>query len=348
MNVHNSAVERLCRRNVPLAKFSTYGIGGNANYLAMPETSEELAELLQDCKRRGMPWFIFGMGSNILFPDEPGRDTVFITLKHMAEIKAAEDRWYVSAGTPMSLLSLLGLVGGTDMLDFTFLLPGCLGAGIYMNAKYNAQQICDIVDVVYYIDTEDPSLQVRSISAEDCRFAYKQSIFQQHPWIVLGADLKLRVSSEEQVRTAAVLLAEWKARGSHPSSLSSFFSFFLGEIHSLAGRGIQTPQTMLDIIRYRTGKKHFDYPSCGSVFKNNYDYGVATGFLVDKLNLKGTEHGGAIISPHHGNMILNYNQATAADVIYLINLITEAVHKEFGFIPEPEIVLVEEKDKNSL
>lgn len=340
MTLHISAVERLCKRDVPLANFSTYGIGGSANYLAMPETTEDLTALLQDCKRRGMPWFIFGMGSNILFPDEPGRDTVFITLKYLAEIKVSEDRWYVSSGTPMSLLSLLGLLGGTDMLDFTFLLPGCLGAGIYMNAKYNAKQICDIVDVVYYIDTEDPALQVRSIRAEDCLFAYKQSIFQHHPWIILGADLNLPVNSEEQVMSAAELLSEWKARGSHPSSLPSFFSFFLGEVHALAGNGIQTPQFMLDIIRYRTGKRHFDYPSCGSVFKNNYDYGVATGLLVDKLNLKGTEYGGAIISPHHGNMILNYNHAKASDIIYLINLITEAVHKEFGFVPEPEIVLV--------
>ena len=69
------------------------------------------------------------------------------------------------------------------------------------------------------------------------------------------------------------LLTEWKTRGSHPSSLPSFFSFFLGEVHALAGRGIETPQSMLDIIKYRTSKRHFDYPSCGSVFKNNYDYG---------------------------------------------------------------------------
>lgn len=340
MTLHISALDRLCKRHVPLSAFSTYGIGGEANYLAMPESSEELAELLQECKRRGMPWYIFGMGSNILFPDEPNPEMVFISLKRLVALKVENGKWHVASGTPMSVLSLMGLLGGSDRLDFTFLLPGCVGAGIYMNAKYNASQICDILEKVYYIDTTDPSLSVRSILASECGFAYKQSIFQHHPWIIVGADLNIPVSSEEQIRSTAVLLKDWKARGSHPSSLPNFFSFFLGEVHALAGRGIQTPVSMLDIIKYRTSKRHFDYPSCGSVFKNNYDYGVATGSLVDQLNLKGTEYGGAIISPHHGNMILNRNHAKAKDILYLMNLITESIHERFGFVPEPEIVLV--------
>lgn len=340
MTLHTSAIDRLCKRNVELSAFSTYGIGGSANYLAMPETAADLADLLQDCNKRGLPWYIFGMGSNILFPDEPKRDLVFISLKNLVELRVSGGKWYVSSGTPMSLLSLMGLVGGTDLLDFTFLLPGCLGAGIYMNAKYNARQICDILDTVYYIDTMDPGLKVQSITAGDCLFAYKQSIFQQHPWIIVGADLNIPVSSEEQIHSTSALLAEWKSRGSHPSSLPFFFSFFLGEVHALAGRGIETPQSMLDIIKYRTSKRHFDYPSCGSVFKNNYDYGVAVGSLVDQLNMKGTEYGGAIISPHHGNMILNQKHAKATDILYLMNLISESINNHFGFVPEPEIVLV--------
>ena len=81
MTLHTSAIDRLCKRNVELSAFSTYGIGGSANYLAMPETANDLADLLQDCRKRGMPWYIFGMGSNILFPDEPKHDLVFISLK---------------------------------------------------------------------------------------------------------------------------------------------------------------------------------------------------------------------------------------------------------------------------
>lgn len=340
MSLHTSAVDRLCLRNIPLSSFSTYNIGGSANYVAQPETADDLAALYQDCKKKGLPWYTFGMGSNILFPDQPDPEMVFVSLKKFTELKAQGDQWFVSAGTPMSLLSLMGLSGGTDLLDFTFLLPGCLGAGIYMNAKYNHRQICDIIDTVYYIDLSSQAMSVQSIASAECDFAYKQSIFQHHPWIIVGADLNVPVHSEEQIKYVSSLVSSWKERGNHPSSLPHFFSFFLGEAHALAGKGIPTPQSMLDVIKYRTGKRHFDYPSCGSVFKNNYDYGVATGSLVDQLNLKGTEHGGAIISPHHGNMILNQNQAKASDIVYLMEVITEAIHQKFGFVPEPEIVLV--------
>ncbi|MFC7679412.1 UDP-N-acetylmuramate dehydrogenase [Paenibacillus sp. GCM10028914] len=340
MSLHTSAVERLCLRDIPLSSYSTYGIGGAANYVALPETIDDLTALYQDCKQKGLPWYTFGMGSNILFPDQPSKDMVFISLKRFTELKVDRGKWFVSAGTPMSMLSLMGLSGGTDLLDFTFLLPGCLGAGIYMNAKYNQGQICDIIDTVYYIDLSSPSLSVQSIHSSACDFAYKQSIFQHHPWIIVGADLSVPVQSEEQIQYMSSLVPVWKDRGNHPSSLPHFFSFFLGEVHALAGNGFATPQSMLDVIKYRTGKRHFDYPSCGSVFKNNYDYGVATGSLVEQLNLKGLEHGGAIISPHHGNMILNQNQAKASDILYLMDVITEAIERKFGFVPEPEIVLV--------
>ncbi|WP_054956005.1 UDP-N-acetylmuramate dehydrogenase [Paenibacillus dakarensis] len=340
MSLHTSAIERLCLRDIPLSSYSTYGIGGAASYTALPETVEDLTAIYQDCLAKGLSWYTFGMGSNILFPDQPDPDTVFISLKKLTQLNADQGKWFVSSGTPMSMLSLLGLSGGIDDHDFTFLLPGCLGAGIYMNAKYNHRQICDIIDTVYYIDTASSSLSVQSIPAAECEFAYKKSIFQKHPWMVVGADLNIPVHSEEQIRYINSLIPEWKARGSHPSSLPHFFSFFLGEVHALAGKGFPTPEAMLDIIKYRTSKKHFDYPSCGSVFKNNYDFGVPIGSLVDQLNLKGTEHGGAIISPHHGNMILNQNHATAADIRYLMDVIMEAIDRKFGFVPEPEIVIV--------
>ena len=67
MTLHTSAIDRLCKRNVELSAFSTYGIGGSANYLAMPETANDLADLLRDCRKRGMPWYIFGMGSIFCF-----------------------------------------------------------------------------------------------------------------------------------------------------------------------------------------------------------------------------------------------------------------------------------------
>ena len=66
-----------------------------------------------------MPWYIFGMGSNILF--RMNRNMTWCLYRSKpGGARVSGDKWYVSSGAPMSLLSLMGLMGGTDLLDFTF------------------------------------------------------------------------------------------------------------------------------------------------------------------------------------------------------------------------------------
>ncbi|WP_263880107.1 UDP-N-acetylmuramate dehydrogenase [Paenibacillus sp. PSB04] len=331
--------ENLCLRNEPLANHSSYQIGGEANFFAMPETAEELITLLQGCRTHGLDYFFCGMGSNLLFPDNPRKDTLYISLKRLVYWDITPDKWFISSGTPMSMLSIAGLMYNIPGYEFTYLLPGGLGAGIYMNAKYNHRQISDIIKTVYYVDLEDPSLSVQSIDVSQCKYGYKQSIFQMNPWLILGADM-LAVPEQLDPQQANRLLSRWKDKEGM-SSLSSFYSYMAEEAKALQSRGIHLPAPMTQIEEYRNGKRHFEYPSCGSVFKNNYDYGVPVGALVDRLELKGKAYGGAMISPFHGNMIINTDHATAEDIKYLMNVIMEGVDKAFGFVPEPEVVVVE-------
>ncbi|MFU1794957.1 UDP-N-acetylmuramate dehydrogenase [Paenibacillus azoreducens] len=330
--------EDLCMRNESLADHSSYQIGGKANFFAMPETVEELLTLLQGCRTHGLDYFICGMGSNLLFPDNPREDTLYISLKKFVYWDISPSKWFISSGTPMSMLAITGLMFGISGYEFTYLLPGGLGAGIYMNAKYNQHQISDIIKTVYYVDLSDPSLALQSLDVSQCKYGYKQSIFQMNPWLVLGADM-LAVPDEEQIAPGNELLARWKAKKGM-SGLASFYTYMDGEATQLMKQGLAIPQEMTDIAAYRNGKCHFTYPSCGSVFKNNYDYGVPVGALVDRLNMKGLEYGGAMISPHHGNMIINHNHATAEDIKYLMNKIIDGINTAFGFEPEPEVVIV--------
>ncbi|WP_435925763.1 hypothetical protein [Paenibacillus sp. DYY-L-2] len=62
--------------------------------------------------------------------------------------------------------------------------------------------------------------------------------------------------------------------------------------------------------------------------------------MADRLGLRGTERGNAMISPVHGNVIQNRGGAKAEDVLYLISLVQEKIDRNFGFVPEPEVVIV--------
>jgi UDP-N-acetylmuramate dehydrogenase len=97
---------------------------------------------------------------------------------------------------------------------------------------------------------------------------------------------------------------------------------------------------MQDHRRDRERKGHFLFPCAGSIFKNNRGFGAPTGKLIDSLGLKGTRHGGAQVAPFHGNIIVNVDHATAADVLSLIEMLEREVRARLGFELEREVILV--------
>jgi UDP-N-acetylmuramate dehydrogenase len=92
-----------------------------------------------------------------------------------------------------------------------------------------------------------------------------------------------------------------------------------------------------DFNQKRRGTLPWGLPNVGSIFKN--PEGDYAGRLIDECGLKGLEHGGARISPKHGNVIVNFESARAADVLELMVRARQAVAERFGVELEPEVVL---------
>lgn len=92
----------------------------------------------------------------------------------------------------------------------------------------------------------------------------------------------------------------------------------------------------------RTDKGHYRFPSAGSVFKNNKNFGDPTGRIVEQLGLRGLGIGGAQVAPWHGNIIINTGNAVAGDIKILVNEITRRVKEERGLELESEILFVGE------
>ena len=80
----------------------------------------------------------------------------------------------------------------------------------------------------------------------------------------------------------------------------------------------------------REAKHHFDFPSCGSTFKNNYAVGRSSGSIFEELGFKGQSEGGAMVSPHHANFIFNKGGATATEVLTLAARMKHAAFAEAG------------------
>jgi UDP-N-acetylmuramate dehydrogenase len=90
--------------------------------------------------------------------------------------------------------------------------------------------------------------------------------------------------------------------------------------------------------RDREAKGHYRFPSAGSAFKNNRNFGKPTGKIIDELGLRGFRIGGVQVAPWHGNIIINTGDALAADIRSLVYEVAARVKAATGFILEPEII----------
>ena len=93
-------------------------------------------------------------------------------------------------------------------------------------------------------------------------------------------------------------------------------------------------------MEQRKKNQPLSFPSAGSVFKN--PKGLAAGRIIDDLGLKGYSVGGAEVSKLHANFIVNKGEATAEDIIRLIEHIEKRVYRETGIVLEREVCVVGE------
>jgi UDP-N-acetylmuramate dehydrogenase len=323
---------RPVRFNEPLSGHTSFRIGGPAAVYVRP-AAQDFVEVSMRCiqiaKNEGLPFFVLGSGANVLAPDEGFDGVVLDTLNWSGgEEKCLAPRPVPQtcpsqdlsparpvpsktcppvsvtfrSGTPMNEAVFVAAgLGLTGLEDFAG-LPGTVGGAVYMNARaWTSDVSANLAEVVFLDEMGESQKFAVTDAVEKKRFGYKKSPFQEMP------------------RTSLILYA----------------SFLLqkGDIETITRL---SAERMLS----RVEKHHFDWPSCGSVFKNNHDFGRSTGKIIDKLGLRGTVEGGAQISPWHGNFIINRDGASAADVRRLITLCQTEARKRFGFELECEVLFL--------
>lgn len=97
---------------------------------------------------------------------------------------------------------------------------------------------------------------------------------------------------------------------------------------------------MKESVNDRKKKHQYKYPSAGCVFLNDYDTNTVAGDIIDSLGLKGYSIGGAHVSPHHANFIVNKGNASGTDIYKLIKYVQNKVYEEKGIKLLPEVRIV--------
>ena len=183
------------KKNESLAKHTTLGIGGPADWFCEIKTIPQLIKVVKFCRRQNIPLLILGDGSNLLVSDKGIRGMVMKV--QSAKRKAQSEKIIAEAGTPLKKLVQLALENSLSGLEFAVGIPGTIGGAVVGNAGTADKWIGDMIEEVEVLDQNG---EIKKLSGADCQFGYRGSRFQKTKEIVLRVVLKLKKDSQEKIK----------------------------------------------------------------------------------------------------------------------------------------------------
>ena len=289
------------RRDVPLSEYTTFRVGGPADWWFEPRSSDEMVAALEIARRADVAVTVLGGGSNVLIADAGIRGLVLHP--RGGEIERV-DVHHVRADAAVTINGLVRwtIVHGAAGLEAWAGTPGTVGGAIFGNAHFGGRLIGELVDSVQLV-TRDAVR--RTVPASEMAFGYDRSRLQDTGEILLSADFRVTDGEPAKLRAVARESLAFRKRTQPLDSPS-------------AGCVFQNPDRSRDRV----------------------PEGIpwSAGALVDRAGLKGARMGGAMVSGTHGNFIVNDGSAQARDIRMLIDRCRSAVREKFGVELREEIV----------
>ena len=164
-------------------QYTTVGVGGFAPCACYPKSASELAELVRVLHREGIPYCVLGNGSNVLAADA-GFGGVAVITRRACALRTAGERIFAESGAQLAAVLAEAVNRGFGGAAFLCGIPATVGGAIFMNAGAGGQYMAELVaSVTALIDGRAVRL-----SAKECDFAYKNSIFMKADSCILSAE----------------------------------------------------------------------------------------------------------------------------------------------------------------
>ena len=191
-NAYSSLVQRFALLvDEPLKKYTSFKIGGPADFLALPKDQQELKRLLKAASDLDMAVTIFGGGTNLLITDKGIRGLVVVMKQlkseiHIIEAAPGKKTIYAEAGERLSKICRFAINQSLAGLEFAAGIPGTIGGAIIMNAGIPSGKMSNIVQSIDVLNQQ--TLAVETIEKKDLNFSYRHL---NPPGIIVAAKLDL-------------------------------------------------------------------------------------------------------------------------------------------------------------
>ena len=292
-------------RDAVLAPYTTFRIGGPADLLYSTSTADDLATAVLAARELHVPYFVLGLGANILVGDRGFRGLVI--RNHANHFQFSDNgRLWVESGAVVADIIPEAVERGWSGLEHYVGIPSTFGGAVWQNLHFlepepERKRTMFIADVFHTCDLLTEEGERKTVDRDYMQFGYDTSVLHHRRDVALAVTFQL-----ERGDTAAMHKVMQE---------------------NLSWRGARHPWLQF-------------HPSAGSIFKKIE--GMGAGRLIDQCGLKGHRRGNAQISHIHANIMVNLGNASARDVRELITIAQDAVESRFGVRLEPEIGFIGE------
>jgi UDP-N-acetylmuramate dehydrogenase len=303
------------KENVALAPFTTFKIGGPAQYFYVAKKEEDLVAAIDWAVANEVPYHVLGGGSNLLVSDE-GFAGLVIKNENI-DFKLEGNKVYAGSGLNLGYFVSQCTENSLTGAEFLIGIPGTVGGAVRGNAGAWGQSIGDLVTSVKVFAQG----KIQTLNQHACRFVYRGSLLKEEKYSVLSAIFTLQKGLKEEIEKKVSGYLQQRSSAQQPKEPSAGSIF----------KNIELKNIKPDKVRKALDVSESDFQEVTKHGK------LPAGYVVEALGLKGKKIGGAQISEQHGNFIISDGTATASAVIQLISYIKQQVRDKVGIELEEEI-----------
>ena len=295
-------------RNWSLAPYTTFKVGGAADFFVEVRNEKELLAVLQAAKQWKLPVTMLGGGSNVLIGDRGIRGLV-VRSRHGEISRPSAATVRASAGVTLNGLVRWMVRRGISGIESWAGTPGTVGGAVAGNAHFGGRLLSERIQVVGLVGKD---LREERVSVSDMNFGYDVSRIQTSKEVILWAEF----IAGEGSRT---------------------------ELVECSRKSLRYRKSTQPLAEPSAGCVFKNPPRIDAEIASGISY--SAGALIDRAGLKGCGEGAVRVSERHANFFVTQPHARASDVKVLMERCQQAVKKRFDVELVPEIVLLGEFDE---
>ncbi len=328
------------QENVPLAPLTTFRIGGPARFLLRARTVEDVRQSLDFARNKGLALLVLGGGSNMLVRDE-GWGGVVLKLELRGTSFLEEGRVFAAAGEEWDALVKESVARGLWGIENLSGIPGSCGGAPVQNIGAYGTELKDVLESVDVLERATGAL--KRLSAEECVFGYRTSMFKKEPerFVILGMTLRLKRSGAPNL-SYRDLAAAFAAEGTPALSdvRDAVLTIRAGKFPDLAQEGTAGSFFLNPVVSDMKARDLAERFPGLPVFSVEGGAKISLAFILDRLNLKGLSCGGARLYEHQPLVLVATRGASSSDALSLAQRVSARVREEIGIEIEKEVRVV--------